>query len=371
MHEILSEYSEMVDSVLEENPILRLEKLLKKHQNTTPGEIIQLSIKLKKQWNNFANHGLEMCVVLTEEKCEGGELVYKYDFTEDITNIIQKGNGCSKIYYLNSQYEVSESKQSDKKLTVEQCSTISKEINKIVLHLGMKGIDIFVDGVTFLADNFISSYKDLMDAGSMLSIYEYGKLLKGFYEENIRYDINMRYFLRKGDIHKDYYSETIKKYPKLLRNRPEELFEIDFVKYLKNHCRDTVIKQYTPVTGDRYDVLVRNEDDQHVYVFEIKWLGRAITSGMKIFEKYNSDERAISGAYQLLDYVTNADKYKEYFLEFPVYCAILLIFDARDTDIEIDYPKEVLGIPNLDLTRRFFMEKKKINASNVYSNKKG
>lgn len=370
MHDILSEYLEMVNCVLEENPTLRLEKLLGKHKNAQPGEIIQLSIKLKKQWNKYAKHDLEMCIVLTEEECDGGELVYKYDFSEDITNIIQKGNGRSRIYYLNSQYEISESKPSNKELTVEQCSTISKEINKIVLHLGIKGIDIFVDGVTFLADNFVSSYKDLMDASNMMSIYDYEKLLNGFYEENIRYDINKRYFLRKGDIHKEYYSETIEKYPKLLRNRPEEFFEIDFVKYLKNHCRDTVIKEYTTATDDRYDVLVRNEDDQHVYVFEIKWLGRSITSGMKVFEKYNNDERAISGAYQLLDYVTNADTYKEYFLEYKVYCAVLLVFDARDIDTEINYPNEVLGIPNLDLTRRLFMEKKKVNASNVYSNKK-
>ena len=156
MLEILSEYFEAVDSVLEENPILRLEKLLDGHRNATPGEIIQLSIKLRKQWNNYAKYGLEMCIVLTEEECVGEELVYKYDFTKDITKIIQSGNRCSKIYYLNSQYKVSEMKQSDEELTVEQCSTISKQINKIVLHLGMKGIDIFVDGVIFSADNLRS-----------------------------------------------------------------------------------------------------------------------------------------------------------------------------------------------------------------------
>ena len=209
MLEILSEYFEAVDSVLEENPILRLEKLLDGHRNATPGEIIQLSIKLRKQWNNYAKYGLEMCIVLTEEECVGEELVYKYDFTEDITKIIQSGNRCSKIYYLNSQYKVSEMKQSDEELTVEQCSTISKQINKIVLHLGMKGIDIFVDGVIFSADNFMSSYKDLMDAESMLSICDYGRLLKGFYEQNIQFDINKRYFLRKGDIPKEYHSETV------------------------------------------------------------------------------------------------------------------------------------------------------------------
>lgn len=370
MLEILSDYFEEVDSVLEENPILRLEKLLDGHRNVTPGEITQLSIKMKKQWNNYAKYGLEMCIVLTEEECDGEELVYKYDFTEDIETIIQNGDRTSKIYYLNSQNKVSEIKQSEEILTVEQCSTISKQINKIVLHLGMKGIDLFIDGVIFSADNFMRSYKDLMDAESMLSIYDYEKLLKGFYEQNIRYDINKRYFLRKDDIPKEYHSDTIEKYDKLLRNKPEEFFQIDFVKYLKDHCRDAVIKEYTTVTGDRYDVLVLNEDNHQVYVFEIKWLGRSITTGMKVFENYNDDKRAISGAYQLLDYVTNADTYKEYFLEFPVYCAILLIFDARDFNTDIIYPEDVLGMPNLDLSKRFFMEKSKISASNVYSSRR-
>jgi hypothetical protein len=68
--------------------------------------------------------------------------------------------------------------------------------------------------------------------------------------------------------------------------------------------------------------------------------------------------------------VTNADTYKEYFLEFPVYCAILLIFDARDFNTDIIYPEDVLGIPNLDLSKRFFMEKSKISASNIYSKRR-
>ena len=357
MLEILSEYFNAVDSVLEENPILRLEKLLEGHQNTTPGGITQLSIKLKRHWNTYLNYGLELCIVLTEEECDGTELVYKYDFTEDIRKIIQDGQGRSKIYYLNSLYEVSESKQFDEKITVEQCSSISKEIKKIVLHLGQKGIDIFVDGVIFSADNFMSSYKDVMDTGTLLSIYDYKKLLDGFYKEDIQYDINERYFVRKGEIPKKYRPQTIEKYPKLLRNKPEELFQRDFVKYLKNHCGDTVIKEYTTITGDRYDILVQDENSQ-IYVFEIKWLGRSITSEMTVFEKYNNDERAISGAHQLMDYIINADAYKEYFLEFPIYCAILLIFDARDENTDISYPEEFLGIPNIDLDKRFFMEKK-------------
>lgn len=370
MLEILSEYLKEVEIVIEENPILRLEKLLDEHQKITPGQLTELCIKMKKQWNNFAKYGIEMCIVLTEEECDGKELIFKYDFWEDIQMIIKGGNIASKIYYLNSQNKVCEINQSEQILTVEQCSTISKKIHKTVLHLGMKGIDLFIDGVLFSSDNFMKSYKDLMEINKMLSINEYEKLLKGFYEQNIRYDINKRYFLRKDDIPREYHASTIEKYGKLLRNKPEVLFQIDFVTYLKNHCRDAVIREYTTETGDRYDVLVLNECNHEVYVFEIKWLGRSITTGMRVFENYNNEKRAISGAYQLLDYIKNADTYKEYFLEFPVYCAILLVFDARDNNTDVTYPQDLLEIPNLDLSKRFFMEKSKIPASNVYLNRR-
>lgn len=368
MLEVLSEYIEAANSVFEENPTLRLEKLLENHCNITSGEITQLSVRLKKQWNNFAKYGLEICIVLTEEECDGESLVYKYDFSDDIAEIIKGSYKSSKIYYLNCRYEVIQIANSEERLTIEQCSIFSKKIKKVVLHLGMGGIDIFADGTLFSADNFYSSYKDLMDAEMMLSIYNYEKLIKGFYEQEIQYDINKRYFLRKDDLPKEYHAETIDKYPKLLRNKPEEYFEIDFVKYLKNNCSDAVIKEYITASGDRYDVLVLNEDNQ-VHIFEIKWLGRSITTGMKVFENYNNTDRAISGAYQLLDYVSNADKYQKYFLEFPVYCAVLLIFDAREEDTDIDYPKDLM-IPNIDLSKRLFMEKKKISASNVHHGKR-
>lgn len=61
---------------------------------------------------------------------------------------------------------------------------------------------------------------------------------------------------------------------------------------------------------------------------------------------------------------------KNIFWNFQVYCAILLIFDARDFNTDIIYPEDVLGIPNLDLSKRFFMEKSKISASNVYSSRR-
>lgn len=36
-----------------------------------------------------------------------------------------------------------------------------------------------------------------------------------------------------------------------------------------------------------------------------------------------------------------------------------LIFDARDVDKDIIYPEDVVGIPNIDLSKRLFMEKRK------------
>jgi hypothetical protein len=233
----------------------------------------------------------------------------------------------------------------------------------------MRGVDILVNGIVHSTDNFLGSYRDLMDAEKMLSIYEYEKLVQGFYTENVKFDPNKRYFLRKNDLPKEYHDKTIEKYPKLLKNKPEEYFEIDFVKYLKNHCKDTVEKEYITETGDRYDVLVRSEDG-YIFVFEIKWLGRSITTGMNVFNDYNSNERAISGAYQLLDYVSNAELYSEYFLELPVYCAILLLFDAREENTDITYPSEIVNHPKIDLDKRLFMERQKINASKVYSKMK-
>lgn len=369
MVDILSEYFQEVELVLEENPVLTWEKILGKDRNVSPGEIIQLGIKIKKHWKKYSRDGVEMAIILTEEECDGKDLIYDFDFTKDISNIIKNPTNKANIYYLNKQCEISSVKSISDKLTIQQCSIISSQLNKIVVHLGIRGVDILVNGIVHSTDNFLESYKDLMDAEKMLSIYDYEKLVKGFYIENVQYDPNKRYFLRKDDIPKEYHAKTIEKYPKLLKNKPEEYFQMDFVRYLKNHCNDTVEKEHITVTGDRYDVLVRSEDD-HIFVFEIKWLGRSITTGMKVFSEYNSSERANSGAYQLLDYVSNAEKYSEYFLELPVYCAILLLFDAREKNTDITYPPEVKNHPKIDLNTRLFMEKQKINASKVYSKMK-
>jgi len=370
MVDILSDYIQSVELVLEENPVLTLEKILGKDRKVSPGEIIQLGIKIRKHWNKYTKYGLEMGIILTEEEYEGTDLIYDFDFSRDISKIIKSSSDKANIYYLNKKCEICKVKSVSDKLTIEQCSIISSQLNKIVIHLGMRGVDILVNGIVHSTDNFLNSYRDLMDAEKMLSIYEYEKLVNGFYVENVKFDPNKRYFLRKNDLAKEYHDKTIEKYPKLLKNKPEEYFEIDFVKYLKNHCKDTVEKEYITETGDRYDVLVRTEDG-YIFVFEIKWLGRSITTGMNVFSDYNSSERAISGAYQLLDYVSNAELYSEYFLELPVYCAILLIFDARDENSDITYPDEAVNHPRIDLNKRLFMEKQKINASKVYSNMKG
>lgn len=370
MSEALAEYMTVVDTVLEENPILSLEKQLGKNRKISSGEVIQLSVKLRKLWSPYSRYGIEMGLILTEEECAGNTVIYEYNFEKDIEKIILGGKKKSIFYYLNHESEICGIKEIDEVVSVEQCSKVSKEIEKVVMHLGIRGVDIFINGAVYSSDNFLKSYKDLMDTEKMLDIFEYSKLLEGFYKANIEFDSYKRYFLRKDDIPKEIYDQTIGKYPKLLRNKPEEFFQMDFVKYLKEHCRDTVIKEYTTETGDRYDVLVHNENQGAVYVFEIKWLGRSITTGMKIFEPYNSEKRAISGAYQLIDYVDNADTYKEYFLELPIYCAILLVFDARDENTGISYPPEVMGRPNVDLNRCLFMNKDKVSASNVYSKMK-
>lgn len=369
MIDALSDYRRCAESVIKENPIVKLEKYLE-NRTVKTADLLKIICDLRKNWkDNFSSCNIVMGVVLTEEKCQGSEIIYNYDFNKDISNIIQTGANHSNIYYLNSEYLISEIQLVDD-LNIEKCSSISREMNKVLIHLGLKGIDIIINGTLYEADNFISSYKDMMDIGKMLEICDYKEIIKHFYFENIQYDPYKRYFLRKDDIPTDVYNETLKIYPKLLRNKPEQYFHMDFVKFLKNNCKDTVIQEYKTATGDRYDILVQSSNDK-LYVFEIKWLGRSISTGMKVFESYNNEQRAISGAFQLLDYVSNSKKYSEYFLERQIFCAVLLIFDARDADIKINFPDEVLHIPNIDLSQRWFMEREKISASNVYANRKG
>lgn len=53
MVDILSDYIQSVELVLEENPVLTLEKILGKDRKVSPGEIIQLGIKIRKHWNKY------------------------------------------------------------------------------------------------------------------------------------------------------------------------------------------------------------------------------------------------------------------------------------------------------------------------------
>lgn len=367
MFEALAAYDKVINEVLEESPVLSLEKYLKDNNIITTGELTQLIIKLTKCWKKYKKYSVDVGIIIIDKESYEKEIIYNHDFDYEIKNIIQENRYKSYIYYINAKCEIIEIKGNEEPLTIEKSGAISKELQKIFLHLGVRGIDVLINGILYQAENFMSSYRDLLETDRLKSISEYKDLINGFFISCVQYDPLKRYFILKQDLPKEC-RELIEKYPKLLRNKPEDFFHMDFIKYLKDHCNDTVIKEYKTATGDRYDILVLTSNED-IYVFEIKWLGISITTGMKIFSNYNTGERAVEGAYQLMDYVENADTYKDYFSEYPIYCAVLLTFDAREEDSDINFPQEVIGRANVDLTQRLFIHKEKIPASSVYHSK--
>ena len=57
-------------------------------------------------------------------------------------------------------------------------------------------------------------------------------------------------------------------------------------------------------------------------------------------------------------------------MEYPIYCAILLVYDFREEYTDINYPEEILNYSNIDLSQIYKCEKEDINASEVYKQKK-
>ncbi|MFV0239890.1 MAG: hypothetical protein ACK5H4_07610 [Lacrimispora sphenoides] len=359
-------YKSIVDTVLDENPVITLEKYLKDYTFITAGQLLQIHCKIANQWRHFQEYGVSSGVMLTDQEVEDSCIsIYDYDFTDDITAAIQNSDYKSIFYIINLDGKIISREEKKEKLVVEKGVSISHSAKNILFFLGIKGVDIIISGMLSKSENFPNSYKDLIDASRQLSIHEYKKLLQDFYMKDVRHDPCKKYFVRTGDLPKTKRENTINKYHKLLRNKPEEIFQRSLISYFKDHCSDTVTKEVANNDNDRYDLFIET-DSQEIYVIEIKWLGCSITPEYNIFSKYNNSERAIAGAYQLQHYVDNAEQYKEYLMEYPIRCGILLVFDAREVYDEIIFPPEIERYPNIDLSQIYKVEKKDISASNIY-----
>ncbi|EAC6410915.1 hypothetical protein EMI97_14250, partial [Listeria monocytogenes] len=202
-----------------------------------------------------------------------------------------------------------------------------------------------------------------------LSIEYYEKLLKGYYEDRVKFD-KMDRFLQKNNGCSSDWQQMVKEDPYLLVNRPEEKFQKDLIDYFKIYCSDTVLREVPNLDEDRYDIWISSSINE-IYIFEIKWLGKSITSKGNIFSKYNTAKRAVEGAYQLVEYIRKNEQEAVINEKGKIKLGVLVVFDARQSFETIKYPNEVERVLNLDLKQHFKIEPKLYNASQAMQHLEG
>ncbi|MCP1312590.1 hypothetical protein [Paenibacillus tyrfis] len=364
---LFDDYSFEVKKVYEKNPIIKLQELFGKELDVEPAELISLIIAIRKSWESYKEFNVQ-CGIIVETNTEDTSNIQirGYDFTADLRMVIQSASHKSIIYKLNTKGQVIDVQFTKEKISYDDLVDISRGQRKIIAYLGIKGIDILINGVAFENENRLENYSDVINFKKLADISQYQELLKKFFLERVQYDPFKSFFVYKGDIERERYP-LLEKHPKLLQIKPEERFQRELEYFLKNNCLDEVKTEMRNRFGERYDVWIATSDDKF-YVFEIKWLGKSMTAQGNVFDEYNDPERALEGAYQLKKYIDDAEEYGRIINgEFRIYCGVLVIYDARESMDNLVYPEEFNRYPQLDLNQQFKIERGNIPASQYYS----
>ncbi|MGP3610636.1 hypothetical protein [Anoxybacteroides rupiense] len=361
--------NELKEVLVEENPIFIWEDLLKDKPNITPTDILKLVVLLGRNWQKYQKYGINLSVVLNEEKkIDSGNHISQYDFVDDLRHILSSADKKGAIYEICANGFIISKRFTNRKISFDITCKHSHLNKNISFVLGLNGLDIIVNGVPCNTNNHLDSYQDLIKWSRLVGIESYKELLKEFFEQHVQYDKHRRFFLYKDTSPKEWH-EIIDKNPKLLVIKPEKVFQMELERFLRDKCIDTVLNEVRNDYDERYDIWVGTNQNE-VYVFELKWLGKSITQSGNINTKYNTPERAIEGAYQLKDYLENPSQALHGLPQLRIHQAVLVIYDARDEMSDIVYPTELTKIPNLDLTQHFKIEKEKVPASKVYKSQK-
>lgn len=363
-----SHYKDELEEVFLESPVIVLDRLLKDEPKVTAIDIIKLTVLIQEAWMDYQRYGINLIVIIDDQvEPNIGVSIKEYDFGEDIKEILKTSSYKSAEFVININGFIQEKKFTDTDWDIGKLSQKMHFNNQVAFFLGLNGLDTIINGVLFESKNHLSSYKDIMWT-KLVSVASYADLLNRFFNEYVQYDNQKRYFLYKDNIHPDWKTQ-LDRHPKLLINKPEEKFQLDLVKFLKDNCQDTVLKEVQNDESERYDIWM-GTDQKEVYIFELKWLGKSITPTGGVNSKYNTEERALEGAYQLRDYIQNEERTLEGIAQSRIHLGILVLFDARDKMEDISYPEEVKSIPNIDLTQHFMIEKDKVKASMAYKSMK-
>lgn len=115
-----------------------------------------------------------------------------------------------------------------------------------------------------------------------------------------------------------------------LRDSPEILFSDDLYLFMRSRIKGGRVdhESYMKNTSDRTDVRVITNPSEHVYIYEVKWIGK--TSSSAKYNKTGAHDRANEGIVQLTKYLTEK-KCRE---------GILVIFDGRLEVEEIKWLNE-------------------------------
>ncbi len=164
-----------------------------------------------------------------------------------------------------------------------------------------------------------------------LPISEYRKLIVNHHDQQI--------YKEKGPI--KYWRN---KSQRLLCEAPENNFRKCLGYYLDKKVNDGTVDQESlnAGTANKTDIRVIRFTDDRVYIIEIKWLGRCAGS-----KTHYSDDRANEGIVQLNEYLRD---------ETRAICGVLVLYDARDKDEEIDWLEEITWDNRIDKKPlRFFL----------------
>ena len=173
--------------------------------------------------------------------------------------------------------------------------------------------------------------KKISDAS--LPASEYRKLLNTHYKERICKDIVLHFWENKNK--------------RLLVAKPERIFGGDAAWFLDRNIADggVDVECFNGWTNDRTDIRIVRWEDQKIYIIEVKWLGKSISPGKSITEY--EDARADVGIAQLNDYLQAESK---------AICGVLVIYDAREHDIDINWNQQLPRDARIEAPLRFYLK---------------
>lgn len=217
------------------------------------------------------------------------------------------------------------------KFTIENpadACKFSSDESKNVFFIEGNRVEVFSKGkFTECIPDIFSNDRTIKIREVTRPVSEYRLVINAHYKEKIE---------RKDIL--DYWKNKQKR---ILKPAPEKRFAGDLAYFLNQYLSDGHV-DYECMNGwtsDRTDIRVLRYEDRKIYIFEVKWLGKSFTIEYK-------DDRADVGIVQINRYLKD---------EPHAVCGVLVIYDARGKDVDIQWNKEIERDTRIDEPMRFYL----------------